>query len=399
MKMFSLYTLLPIVLLTTGCAKKGGTTQSIEQGKEMFSNLYKMEADTCIQLDSIHFLFTRVSEGVQQGDGDSTYIYVLRNENNQWSTLLSKGLMRGMSYSPVVSAEIVNLEGKKYLYMEYDFGGGSMGNNWTDFILYDLKNTINEYTLSLEYYPPNTDYASFVKPSNNLKRGSALYDFLYKKIECNKLFQTGWNTAKAEDTPKMSGWKCYGLLGRAKSVKYADGSYWTFNIDGNLVKTNRDNRTGKPESWTKIITYPSPTKYKINDEYGEIIYKGKTRTEITYDHCVSQGTYIFDDSDRLMEYKETSECDNLYVYSVKYEYGASSEILPIKSVKKDGEYSNAIYYFEYLKTDNRGNWLEVKIQSKITEITPSWDESYKEGENNEKVTNRIYIEKREITYF
>lgn len=397
MKTFSQCALLfTILLLTLGCSKKATTSQSVERGKKAFAELYKMEADTCIQLDSVHFLFTRISERIKQGDGDSIYVYILRVNNNEWSPLLSKGLMRGMSYPPVVSAEIVNLEDKEYLYMEYDFGGGSMGNNWTDFILYDLKDTINEYTLSFEYYPSDTDASSSVEPSDNLKRGSSLYIFLYEKLQSNGLFQKSGGIAKAEDTPPMSGWKCYGLLGRVKSVKYADNHSWDFNESGNITKVTTFWTNGN--KYIKTYVYQSPNEYVLTDNEWEhktkykIKYEKNTRREIVQDVEPFESKFIFDKQGRLIQENPNVEFDAL---TIQYKYKSETDMFPYKEIEDagyegGGGSSYIVSTFEYLKTDVKGNWTERRVNRKISTV----DEEDKKSYNT-----RTFIEKREITYF
>lgn len=396
MKIFSQCILLSIVfVLMIGCGKKMTTSQSVEIGKKAFTELYKMEADTCIQLDSVHFLFTRMVESPRQGDGDSVYVYILRGNNNEWSPLLSKGLMRGMSYSPVVSAEVVNLENKEYLYMEYDFGGGSMGNNWTDFILYDLKDTSNEYTLSFKYYPPEIETSSVIELSENLQRGNSLYMFLYEKLQANDLFQKSGNIAKAEDTPPMSGWKCYGLLGRVKSVKYTDGAYLEFNTDGNLTKrtTVLILAEGNKHMNTETNIYSSPNEYSNGGVYEyKIEYENNTRHEIEQGGEYFRDSFIFDNLGRLSKSEPNVSFDAL---TIEYKYKSETDIFPYKEIKNAGYEGgggsfSSVSTFDYLKTDTRGNWIERKIEIK------GYDED-EEGKKSFK-TNNI-TEKREITYF
>lgn len=380
-----------------GCGKKMITSQSVDIGKKAFTELYKMEADTCIQLDSVHFLFTRMVESPRQGDGDSVYVYILRVKNNEWSPLLSKGLMRGMSYSPVVSAEVVNLENKEYLYMEYDFGGGSMGNNWTDFILYDLKDTINEYTLSFEYYPPDIKTSSFIEPSNNLQPESFLYAFLYKKLQNNRLFQKSGDIAKAEDTPSMSGWKCYGLLGRVKTVEYTDGAYLEFNKDGNLTKKTSVWVLGDGSKYlnTVINVYSSLDEYTVADgaDYKvKIEYEKNIRNEIQQGGEYFRDSFTFDNFGRLSSSNPNVAFDAL---TIEYKYKSDTDIFPYKEIREgsgeggDGS-STTVSSFEYLRTDTKGNWIERKVNRKISGI---------DGDDKKSYETKNHIEKREIIYF
>lgn len=397
MKKFSLYILLFIVIhLLASCGKKMAISQSVESAKKAFIELYKMQADTCIQLDSVHFLFTRMVERPQQGDGDSTYVYVLRCDNDEWSPLLSKGLIRGMSYPPVVSTEVVYLEDKEYLYMEYDFGGGSMGNNWTDFILYDLKDTMNEYTLSFEYYPPNSSTSSFIETSENLKHESPLYQFLYGKVQNNERFQKSIGATKTEESPLLSGWRCYGLLGQVKSVKYADGSSWDFNEVGNIIK----NITvwADDQKQTQVYIYQSPTEYVLTNEEQQyqikykIEYGKNTRTEIMQDGEPFQSKFIFDKQGRLIQEEPNVEFDALVI---EYKYNSEKDNFPYKKSEDAGFEGGGgallkVSIFEYLKTDIRGNWTERKVTCKTSGV---------DEQDKKSINTRTYTEKREITYF
>lgn len=410
MKKISPYVLLSIVfLLMLSCEKKTIKNQLVERGKKAFAEFYKMEADTCIQLDSAHFLFTKMVERPRQGDGDSVYVYLFRVNNNEWSPLLSKGLMRGMSYPPVVSAEVVNLENKEYLYMEYDFGGGSMGNNDTDFILYNLKDTMNEYTLSFEYYPPDVDDASSVEPSNNLKRGSILFTFLYDKLQRNELFLKNGGIAKTEDTPPMSGWKCYGLLGRVKSVKYADGGSLEFNTDGNITKITNVwlIEGGKKHTNIQTYAYQNLTEYTITDsEWGhkikhKIYYEKNTRTEIEQDGEPFESKFIFDKQGRLSKSYPNVGFDAL---TIEYKYKSDTDIFPYKEIENAGYEGGGgsdytISTFDYLKIDTRGNWIERNVSKKVTCNETEWGESVEKEKTKTTVTNITKNQKREIIYF
>lgn len=396
MKTFTQCTLLFIILLLAGgCSKKTTSSEAVERAKKAFAEFYQMQADTCIQLDSVHFLFTKMVERPRQGDGDSVYVYIFKVNNNEWSPLLSKGFIRGMSYPPVVSAEVVNLENKEYLYMEYDFGGGSMGNNDTDFILYDLKDTSNEYTLSFEYYPPDIDDASSVEPSENLKRGSTLFTFLYDKLQSNELFLKNGGIAKTEDTPPMSGWRCYGLLGQVKSVEYTDGTYLEFNVDGNLTKktTVWVLEDGSKHINTVTNIYSNLNEYSNGGAYEYKIEYGKnTRNEIEQGGEYFRDSFTFDKQGRLSKYHPNVGFDAL---TIEYKYRSESDLFPYKEIENagyegGGGSSSKVSTFEYLKTDIKGNWMERKVDCKISGV----DEEDKKSYNT-----TTFSEIREITYF
>lgn len=406
MKIFSTCLLLPIVFfLAISCSSKGSTTESIEKGLKAFSEFYNVKADTCIQLDNEHFLFTRITDGILHGYDDSTYIYVLKETNNEWSTSLSKGLLRDRFYTPVLSAEITNIEEKKYLYIEYDLGGGNMGNDTRHYILYDLQDTINEYKLTLEYYPPNIETSSFVVASKNLKIGSSLYAFLYEKLQDNELLKKDGGVTKSEDTQAMSGWKCYNLIGQVKSVQYGDGSYLEFNEEGNLIKETSVWSDGS--KITKTYTYQSPTEYSFtNNEWGhqtkyKIKYEKNTRREIEQEGEYFESKFIFDKQGRLIQKEPNVEFDAL---TIQYKYKSEVDIFPDKEIENasyeggDGSVST-ISTFEYLKMDPKGNWTERNISQKITEDKTDWDETTGEEKQIKTTKNIAKIEQRKIIYF
>lgn len=212
-----------------------------------------------------------------------------------------------------------------------------------------------------------------------------------------------------EETPTMSGWKCYGLQGRVKSVKYTNGSSFDFNTDGNLIKKREilDSGTSSdeyiyqtPTQYTKI--YSSDQDYK--PKY-KISMKANTRIEtlIEGDGCDQDIVYVFDKLGRLAEEREESSCD--YYYEHKYMYAAESAFLPDKSIKVSETYGDGTntykteYKYEYVKKDNKGNWLERHATLKMTESTPNWDEINNEEKIKVTTATKTLIEKREITYY
>lgn len=206
----------------------------------------------------------------------------------------------------------------------------------------------------------------------------------------------GDNTAIAtevENTPPMSGWKCHGLQGRVKSVKYADGAYLEFNKDGNLTKRIKVSAYGK-QSEERL--YKNPTMYILNSVYEEgtmyeISYKGDTRIEKQHTNTNEEhgDTYVFDKKGRLTNY----ELSEMSIYSEEYSYTSESERFPNMQSMSGGDETVTfliVSNYEYLKTDNRGNWTERKVNRKISET---------DEEEKENVKTEALVEKREITYF
>lgn len=212
-----------------------------------------------------------------------------------------------------------------------------------------------------------------------------------------------------KDIPIMSGWKCYGLQGRVKSVKYTNGSYLDFNTDGNLVKKREILDSGT--SFDEYI-YQTPTLYKKiyrdNQDYKpkyKISTKANSRIEtlLDGDACDQDIIFVFDKSDRLIEKREESSCD--YYYEHTFTYAVESAFLPNKSIEISESYGDGTittkteYEYEYVKKDNEGNWLERQATQKITTSTPNWDEPNSEEKEKVRTTSKISIEKREIKYY
>ncbi len=200
-----------------------------------------------------------------------------------------------------------------------------------------------------------------------------------------------------DDTPPMSGWKCYGLLGRVKSVKYTDGNYWEFNKDGNLTKkiTIWVLEDGGKYANTVTNIYLSLNEYTVTDgtDYKiKIEYEKNTRNEIEQGGEYFRDSFTFDKQGRLSKYHPNVDFDAL---TIEYKYKSETDFFPYKKIMEasyegggGGEYT--VSTFEYLKTDTKGNWIERKVISK----TSGEDEEGKKSYNTETT-----IEKREITYF
>lgn len=198
----------------------------------------------------------------------------------------------------------------------------------------------------------------------------------------------------------MSGWKCYGLLGRVKSVKYPDGTSLEFNMDGNITKITNVWLTegGNKHTNIKTYTYQNPTEYTITDsEWGhktkhKIHYEKNTRTEIEQDGEPFESKFTFDKQGRLSKYHPNVGFDAL---TIEYKYRSESDLFPYKEIENagyegGGGSSSTVSTFEYMEIDTKGNWLGRKVDCKISGV----DEEDKKSYNT-----RTFSEVREITYF
>lgn len=174
----------------------------------------------------------------------------------------------------------------------------------------------------------------------------------------------------------MSGWKCYGLQGRVESVEYTDGTLWKFNTDGNIVLK-------KSESEDEERDYQSATKYVIDESLYEIVFEDDLRKEMLVEDN-EEGFFMgyrFDPQGRIINWVHAISYS---LFVEEFIYPDATALLP-SSYKTEGPNENfsSESKFEYLKTDEKGNWLERKVS-----------ETYY---GDEAATERI--EKRTIKYF
>lgn len=191
------------------------------------------------------------------------------------------------------------------------------------------------------------------------------------------------------ETPAMSGWKCYGLYGKVKLVKYPNGNSLTFNTDGNLTKkTTVYEEYGE---YTQTRKYESPTKYTQDDLQYEITYKGNVRTEKRpNDNPEDMYTaFHFDKQGRLAKY----EISEMSINEELYKYASDTDPFPVSYTFDGGDETGSyttICTYEYLKTDSHGNWTERTVNEK----------RHIEDELGKKSLKVSTIkEKREITYY
>lgn len=204
-------------------------------------------------------------------------------------------------------------------------------------------------------------------------------------------------SVKIEETPAMCGWKCYGLLGRVKSVKYVSGAYLEFNTDGNLTKsiTVWELENGGKD-FTKVTnTYSNSNKYSSEGFEYKIECKNNVRNEMMQG-LGSDSDYkkfTFDKFGRIILFSLKVSFD---FETTEYKYKNNTDLFPHKEIYNvsydgDGDGSGVTAStFEYLKTDRKGNWTKRKVNRKKSEADGEGKVSYKE---------KTIIEKREISYF
>lgn len=135
---------------------------------------------------------------------------------------------------------------------------------------------------------------------------------------------------------------------------------------------------------------------------GNIAFEGQTRTETTQDDCLSRNIYEFDDFGRLKGYTEVSDCDGFY--EIGFEYNNSSDLHPSKCLVANGEEdlgfaTKTTSVFEYLKTDDMGNWTERKVSHNIMATEQLWNEKSQQMETTTSRNMMDTIEKRKIQYY
>lgn len=199
-----------------------------------------------------------------------------------------------------------------------------------------------------------------------------------------------------DDAPPMSGWKCYGLYGRVKSVKYTTGNCIEFNTDGNWTK--RTIIYDGTEEHTEDRIYQSLIEYIVEEgEYKtkyEIEYCKNARIEKVFGENIdtpetAYQRFLFDKQKRLAKFEDVY----MSTFSEEYKYTNDTSPFPASMVSEGGNCSSSyttIHNYKYSATDNKGNWTERTIDIKEYEI----DEEGKKSLKTSSIT-----EKREITYF
>lgn len=166
------------------CSNNTDSTQIIAQGKKSFVEYYKINPDTCIRLDETRFLFINK---VKKEMFDSIYFHVFVHQDKTWNPIFSTGFEQYTSV-PINDLGLQNIQGLDYFYLQYESGGGNIGNNYLEFFAYRLEDS-KEYCLTYEYYPPGLSITSSITPSANLIVGGEVYNFLYEKVRSSNQYK------------------------------------------------------------------------------------------------------------------------------------------------------------------------------------------------------------------
>lgn len=185
-------------IFTMACNNSTDPNQIIEQGRKSFIEHYKIEPDTCIRLDETRFLFVNK---VKKEMFDSIYFHVFVHQDKKWSPIFSTGLEQ-YTFAPINDLGLQNIQGLDYFYVQYELGGGSMGNNSIEFLAYRLEDS-KEYSLSYNYYPLGLSTTSSVTPSDNLIVGGEVYNFLYEKVKSSNQYKKDEFFQNAEKRAKI----------------------------------------------------------------------------------------------------------------------------------------------------------------------------------------------------
>ena len=200
---------------------------------------------------------------------------------------------------------------------------------------------------------------------------------------------------ETEETPAMSGWKCYGLLGRVKSVEYANGDAIEFNNNGNLTKSTTVWLAEDGGKQFHVVTnvYSTPNRYSNDGSYEcKIEYKENTRYEIEQGGEYFRESFTFDSLGRVIKSEPNVGFDHI-VFA--YKYKSKTDKFPYKVIQNASYEGGAgacyiVSTYEYLKIDSKGNWTERKVVCKT---------SAEDEENKKSYNIKTTIEKRDITYF
>lgn len=203
---------------------------------------------------------------------------------------------------------------------------------------------------------------------------------------------TSVTAVEVEETPAMCGWKCHGLLGRVKSVRYANGACLEFNSDGNLTQEITVwEWEGNKSTDTLTNVYSSPNAYSRGEDCTyKIEYEKNTRSEVEQGGEYFRDSFTFDNLGRLIKSNPNVGFGAL---TIEYKYDSEKDKLPSMQTDEGGDESGiylTVNKFEYLKTDTKGNWTERKVTRKAMQT---------DEEEKKSVTTETLTEKREITYF
>lgn len=223
---------LSFAILIIACSNATNQNKVIEEAKKSFVEYYKTNPDTCIQMDETHFLFINK---VKKEILDSIYFHVFVHKDRKWNPIFSTGLEQYI-LAPINDVGLYNIQGRDYFYLQYELGGGNMGNNSIDFFAYSLDDS-KEYLLSYQYYPLRLSVVSSITPCENLIKGSEVYNFLYEKVRSSDQYKKDEFFQKVESISKIPmvtdeaiAEKTSSYVGESKGDRIVDGLHIRYFI-------------------------------------------------------------------------------------------------------------------------------------------------------------------------
>ncbi len=157
---------------------------SSEDYKAIFYNKYKEYPDKSMVLDEKRLAFIK---GAKSDDSKKISICILENKKKNPGVLKTIELDKWHSVQ-VDTVWIEHIAGKEYLYLENLIGGGSMGNFWTDFSLYEMDGDAS-YILSYQFYRENSSALSEFDRSKSLDGKPQLMEFLKEKMRASEYYK------------------------------------------------------------------------------------------------------------------------------------------------------------------------------------------------------------------
>lgn len=198
---------------------------------------------------------------------------------------------------------------------------------------------------------------------------------------------------RIKSTANKNEWNVLGLQGRVKSVVYSSGRQINFRLDGFFYKY-----VHRPD-YVQTRTFLGSKSFREDSEYGNDTWNiFVTPDSLAY--TTVEGidiTHSFDDYGRIREIDEVSYSPS----SRKFFYLSDDDTFPAKETISSGWEeggSDITYLYEYIATDDKGNWTKRKVT--VSEI--SYEYAYvndKEVRKDTKSQPRTYIETATIVYY
>lgn len=183
----------------------------------------------------------------------------------------------------------------------------------------------------------------------------------------------GEDISQSKTLSKINDRKMQHLEGNVSEVLYPDGVLIKFNEEGNLIQF-KNRQFSYQEHYKYVLKRGIITAFEVE-------YSGNVRREISCDTEKEVDKYVFDGEGRMVEHLICSYPAGKYQY-----FFQGTETLPYKEIYYcDTIPSGAlIFYYQYLKKDKEGNWLQrgVKISG-----------------GNIPAVNRVYVDTRRLKYY